>query len=136
MVYRNRLVLDLDEKQSPELAREHNVQLRLLDDYGCHATKDASLGQLHPISILLFQWGLLSFDPMSTTQLTDVEHAEVSFLSALAKTGCSRNDLKRFLKYLRRPYAYHLHLLHYEPLLVTLWVTATPAPVRSPRCTA
>lgn len=114
MVYRNRLVLDLDEQQSPELAREHNVQLRLLDDYGCHLNKDSSLGQLHPVSVLLYEWGLLSFNPLETIQLTDAEHAEVSFLSALAKTGCSKNDIKRFLKNLRKPYAYHLARLHYD----------------------
>lgn len=114
MVYRNRLVLDLDNEQSPELAREHNVQLRLMDYSGCCENKDKSLGQLEPITILLYEWKLLSFNPMETYQLTDAEKAEVDFLATLNKSGCSKNELKRLLKNLRRPYAYHLHSLHYN----------------------
>lgn len=62
-------------------------------------------GQLEPITILLYEWKLLSFNPMETYQLTDAEKAEVDFLTTLNKSGCSKNELKRVLKNLRRPYS-------------------------------
>ncbi len=87
----------------PNLARWPR-QGRLFNPLASELTRDLGIGAAEVAAWM--QAGLLSYDPRSRERLSEVEEAELTFVTAIARSGLSYEALRRALAQLERPYAY------------------------------
>ena len=100
--------MDSNDEQS----RVHGGQLNLFPQKPRDLCQEIGLNWLSAHQ--LYEWELLSFDPMLVKNLNEGQEVELRFLGSLVTGGCDRGMIEHLIRGMNSPYQYRLDRIFYH----------------------